>query len=204
MAATLVQKGFNVILKRTEATPLLRPGLVRVDEVSFEAFFRRYYPLALNYLYRRLRNRELADEITESAFVRLVSDAGKVEVSDCTAWVYRVVINELQSYLRLQRNRNRFHKRFREWRRARLVRATPPPGEALDFPSVSAAISRLDDKLSAVLSLRYFERLEVSEIARILRTRESTVRARLRRGLKELRAQLGVRPPSTGQSGETR
>jgi RNA polymerase sigma-70 factor (ECF subfamily) len=171
---------------------------MRVDELSFDTFFQRYYPLALNYLYRRLRDRELAEELVESAFVRLVPTAAKVDVSNCTAWVYRVVVNELRRYLRSERARSRLYERFREWRRARITRQTPP-GEALDFESVSAAMSRLDDKYSAVLSLRYFERLAAGEIAKIVKAPESTVRTRLRRGLMQLRAQLGVRPPCSGR-----
>jgi RNA polymerase sigma-70 factor (ECF subfamily) len=166
-----------------------------LTELRFDAFFQRYYPLALNYLYRRLRDREPAEELVESAFVRLVPAAAKVDVTNCTAWVYRVVINELRRYLRSERARSRLYGRFREWRRARLARQTPP-GEALDFESLSAAMSRLDDKYSTVLSLRYFERLTAGEIAQIVKAPESTVRARLRRGLMQLRTQLGVRPPS--------
>jgi RNA polymerase sigma-70 factor (ECF subfamily) len=167
---------------------------MRVNEIAFDAFFRQYYPLALNYLYRRVRDRELAEELVESAFVRLVAGAAKVDASDCTAWVYRVVLNELRRHLRSERARSRLHKRFLAWGRVRLARQAPPPGEALDFESVSAALSQLDEKYAAVLSLRYFERLATGEIAQIVKVRESTVRTRLRRGLMLLRTQLGVRP----------
>ncbi len=197
---SLAQKCSNEVARLAAAPPPpFRGALMRVNELSFDVFFRRYYPLALNYLYRRLRDRELAEELVESAFVRLVPAAAKVDVSDCNAWVYRVVINELRRYLRSERARSRLYERFRQWRRARLTRQAPPPGEALDFESVSAAMSRLDDKYSTVLSLRYFERLTAGEIGKIVKAPESTVRTRLRRGLMQLRAQLGVRPPCSGR-----
>ncbi len=196
MSVSLVPEYSNEVARPAEAPPSFRRALMRVDELSFDAFFRRYYPLALNYLYRRVRDRELAEELVESAFVRLVPAAPNVDANNCTAWVYRVVGNELRRHLRSERARSRLYERFQEWRRARLTRQTPPAGEALDFESVSAAMSRLDDKYSAVLSLRYFERLTAGEIAKIVKAPESTVRTRLRRGLMQLRAQLGVRPPS--------
>jgi len=196
MSVSLVQECSNKVARPAAAPPSFRRAPVRVDEPSFDAFFRRYYPLALNYLYRRLRDRELAEELVEAAFVRLIPAAGKVDVTDCTAWVYRVVVNELRRHLRSERARRTLYERFREWRRARLTRRAPP-GEALDFESISAAMSCLDDRYSTVLSLRYFERLTAAEIAKIVKASESTVRTRLRRGLMQLRAQLGVRPPST-------
>lgn len=195
MSASLVQKCSNEVPACVGASLTFGKASVRVDQFSFDSFFRRYYPLALNYLYRRLGDRELAEEVVASAFVRLVPAAIKVDADACTAWVYRVVINELRRYLRSERARSRLHERFREWGRERLTRQASP-GEALDFESVSAAMSRLDDKYSTVLSLRYFERLDAGEIAKIVKVRESTVRTRLRRGLIQLRAQLGVRPPS--------
>jgi RNA polymerase sigma-70 factor (ECF subfamily) len=121
-----------------------------------------------------------------------VPAAIKVNADDCTAWVYRIVTNELRRCFRSKRARNRLHERFRDWGQDRLTRQAPPPGEALDFESVRSAMSCLDDKYSTVLSLRYFERLEAAEIAKIVKVRESTVRTRLRRGLIQLRAQLSV------------
>jgi RNA polymerase sigma-70 factor (ECF subfamily) len=197
MSVTLVQKCSNEAASRADVPASHPMSLMRVNEVSFDEFFRRFYPLALNYVYRRTRDRELAEEVTESAFVRLVATAAKVEVSDCTAWVYRVVTNELRRYLRSERARRRLNECFHAWKRAHLTRQASPAGEVLDFESVSVAMSRLDDKYSTVLSLRYFERLPVGEIVRIVKASESTVRTRLRRGLEHLRAQLGVQPRST-------
>jgi RNA polymerase sigma-70 factor (ECF subfamily) len=195
MPATVVQSCSNAVARRVATPPAHRRSLRCVDEVSFDAFFRRFYPLALNYLYRRLGDRELAEELVESAFVRLVPAAPRVEVSHCTPWVYRVVINELRRHLRSERARGRLHEGFLEWRR--LTGHTSPPGEALDFESVRAAISRLDDKYSTVLTLRYFEHLSHADIARIVKASESTVRTRLSRGLMQLREQFGVRPSQT-------
>jgi RNA polymerase sigma-70 factor (ECF subfamily) len=197
MPATVVQNCSNAVAGRAEAPPAHRRSLMRVDEVSFDSFFRRFYPLALNYLYRRLGDRELAEEVVESAFVRLVPAAPKVEVSHCTSWVYRVVMNELRRHRRSEEARGRLYERFQEWRRGRLTRQAPPPGEALDFESVRAAMTRLDDKYSTVLSLCYFEHLCSADIASIVNASESTVRTRLRRGLEQLRAQLGVQPRQT-------
>jgi len=204
MPTALAQKCSNEVLRPAEAPASFGRAPMRADELSFDAFFRRYYPLALNYLYRRLRNRELAEELVESAFVRLLPAAGKLDGNNCTAWVYRVVVNELRRHLRAERARGRLYDRFREWKRARLARGAASEPETLDFDAVSAALSHLDEKYAAVLSLRYFEGLSMAEIAAVFNASEATVRGRLWRGLRQLRAHLGIRLPASGYPGETR
>jgi RNA polymerase sigma factor (sigma-70 family) len=176
-----------------EAPPASCQVPVHTDALGFDSFFREYYPLALNYLYRRLRDRELAEEIVAAAFARLVPAATRAGITDYTPWVYSVVLNELRRYLRSQRARGQLHERFEELQRAQLSSQTPP-GEGLDFESVSAAVWRLKEKYASVLTLRYFERLTAGEIAKIVKASESTVRTRLCRGLILLREQLGIRP----------
>ena len=45
----------------------------------------------------------------------------------------------------------------------------------------------MNEKLKTVIILRFFEDMKISEIAKITKTNESTVKSRLYKGLKELK-----------------
>ena len=48
-------------------------------------------------------------------------------------------------------------------------------------------VQDLNEKLKTVIILRFFEDMKISEIAKITKTNESTVKSRLYKGLKELK-----------------
>lgn len=165
---------------------------LQTDPAAFAAFYRMYYPRALTYAFRRLGNRENAEEIVERAFVKIMVAFPRYRPtgSPATAWVYRIVTNEINWHFRATvRYKSVLIEFFR--RRRESIRAEPAGHDcAADFEQVRRALSLLPAKYAAVLSLRYFEQVANTEIAEILQIPESTVRTRIERGLAKLRVRL--------------
>ena len=59
-----------------------------------------------------------------------------------------------------------------------------------DREALQQAIDRLSPKLKTVVLLRFYEEMQLSEIAEITGTNLSTVKSRLYKGLKKLRESL--------------
>jgi RNA polymerase sigma-70 factor (ECF subfamily) len=58
--------------------------------------------------------------------------------------------------------------------------------------AVRQAVSRLPEKYRAIVILRFVEDMKLSEIARVLRISENTVKTRLYAALDKLRTELGA------------
>ncbi|MEW6250521.1 MAG: sigma-70 family RNA polymerase sigma factor [Planctomycetota bacterium] len=179
------------------------------QRAGFAALFDAFYPLALNYTYRRVRERGLAEELVESAFVHMLEAferpsarraAPPEQPETQRAWVYRVLTNEIHRHFRATRNARLRLRLWRERRRAAAPAAPASPAAAAeqadDFERISAALAEIGEKYAAVLALRYFEQLRTREIAEILETTESTVRTRIERGLTKLRVRLAPEAPA--------
>lgn len=95
------------------------------------------------------------------------------------SWFYRIPVRECLSFLRQNR---------------RVIYLAEPPEQiqssqesALeDREALQQAIDRLSPKLKTVVLLRFYEEMQLSEIAEITGTNLSTVKSRLYKGLKKL------------------
>lgn len=176
----------------SEAAAPVAPIRLQTDPAAFAAFYRTHYPRALTYAFRRVGNRESAEEIVERAFVKIVAAFPRFRPTggSATAWVYRIVTNEINWHFRAtMRYKSVLMEFFRKRRESVLAEQAGHDGAA-DFEQVRRALSLLPAKYAAVLSLRYFEQLANTEIAEILQVPESTVRTRVERGLAKLRVRL--------------
>ena len=99
------------------------------------------------------------------------------------SWFYRILVRERLSFLRQNR---------------RVIYLAEPPEQiqssqesALeDREALQQAIDRLSPKLKTVVLLRFYEEMQLSEIAGITGNNLSTVKSRLYKGLKKLRESL--------------
>ena len=95
------------------------------------------------------------------------------------SWFYRILVRECLSFLRQNR---------------RVIYLAEPPEQIQssleDREALQQAIDRLSPKLKTVVLLRFYEEMQLSEIAGITGNNLSTVKSRLYKGLKKLRESL--------------
>ena len=120
--------------------------------------------------------RDLADDVTQEAFARLI--VYRETVHDPLAWLFRTAYRLLAAELRDERRRG---------------------GEAVDQTAVMAeefsaelvsALSALDPKLRLCVFLRYYVDLPVGEVARLTGMSVTATKVRLHRARRRLRATL--------------
>lgn len=151
------------------------------DELEYAWFFRAEYPMVLRTVYLILGDRERAEDVTQEAFVQLLSHWSKVaRYERPDAWVRRVAIRLAVRMLRRDRLRGSLE---RETTRSDTIR---PPD-----PDLADALRQLPVKQRACVLLFYFEDRPIAEIASILGISEGAVKVHLHRARQRLATLLG-------------
>ena len=139
--------------------------------------YEKYYRLAVSYV---RKEQDALDVVQESAY-KAVRDCGQLKDKNyISTWIYRIVVNTALDFLRKNKREEAmedmpeavWEDRYEEW----------------DFKEI---LSRLEEKERTVIVLRYLEDLKLDELARIMDENLNTVKARLYRGLKKLRLEMG-------------
>ncbi len=173
---------------------------MRVNPSAFEYFYDDYYSKIFHYILRRVLSVEAAKDITSEVFLKGYNNIQRFEWRGITllAWFYRIANHELNRYLKKK-------SRYRVFSLDALVLdygfdvADPhlfldemKEGEEKlqrhqDFVEVQRRVLLLPLKYQEVISLRFYEKKSLQEIAEILGKKLGTVKSLLSRALDKLR-----------------
>ena len=154
--------------------------VVRMQHVSFEAFYRQNRQNLFRALALTLGDRDLAADAADEAMARAYQHWRSVQVYDNQAgWAYRVGLNWARSRLR---------KRKREILSDKMPEATTEI--SFTDPDLDRAVKALPVDSRAVVVLRHYMDWSTDEVARALQIRPGTVKSRLHRAMAELRTNL--------------
>ena len=168
------------------------PGLLErarsCDRDALGELYDHYAPRVYAYIYRRVGDACLAEDLTGDVFVRVMQAirSGRLWHTSFRAWLYRIGHNVAVDHLRRQPRLPALS----------LDEGALPAGEcstadaaqrALDGEWLRGAIRRLTPEQQEVLALRFGEGLSVRETAQVLRKTTGAVEALRHRGLAALR-----------------
>jgi len=159
---------------------------------SFAPLYDHYFPKIYNYIYHRVQNQQLAEDLVAETFYKALANIKKFRWQDRSfaCWLYTIARNQIIDQFRRQEpvlldeeskidltapsNNNPEEKVLLEATREELLEA----------------IKSLSADQQDVLLLRFQEDLKIKEIAQILNKNEGAIKALLFRGLKSLRKKL--------------
>lgn len=163
----------------------------RGDEEAFAALFHEYKDLVYKTAYLMLGSAEEAEDALQEVFLRVHNSLSTFEPSKgaFTTWLYRITVNHCLSW------RRKHHLYITALDKVFPVSLTGHPSShdrLEDDDVVRQMLSRLSEKLRAVVILRYYLELSYAEIAQVLNIPVGTVKSRLDLALKTLRKELGT------------
>ena len=165
------------------------------DRAAFARLYRMHYERVFRYCCRRLFNRHAGEDVTSEVFFRVMRTISTFEGNSngFHNWLYRIATNAVNDYLKTTK------------RQAETIRNaaqqndhgnafTGESNEELQKKNlvVKQAILRLKPKYQTVITLRFFEKMKLVEIAEILGQNPATIRTQLARALSKLRKELRV------------
>ncbi len=168
--------------------------------LTFASVFQAYQSPIYNYLLRMTQNPTEAEDLTQETFIRVHSSLSTFRgEASLSTWLYRIATNVSYDYFRRKTRQAKAALSLEETDVERKgVRAeTPASPEQLAAQSEMSAcvegfIDRLPPSYRAVLVLHDVQGLKNSEIAEVLQCSLDTVKIRLHRARKTLRATLST------------
>jgi RNA polymerase sigma-70 factor (ECF subfamily) len=164
---------------------------VQKDEQAWEALVKEHQQPVFRLAYLFTGDPDEAEDITQEAFIHAFYSIGKFDPSrPFRPWVLSIAAN-------LARNRLRGIKRylslFQRW-----IRTEPEAGLAarqdiqqpMEVKALWQTVRQLSPADQQMIYLRYFLELSEEETAGVLGVPQGTVKSRLHRALKRLRARL--------------
>ena len=154
--------------------------------LPFDELYERYATDVLRVAYYYLGNRELAEDVTQDVFVKLITNHPELEPGREKAWLLKVALNRCRDL----------------WRSAWIKKVVlghpgfecfPAPdmiGRLADQQTLSEAVNRLKPEFKEVVLLFYYQGFSVSDIAEMLQIAEGTVSSRLSRAREKLQKEL--------------
>jgi RNA polymerase sigma-70 factor, ECF subfamily len=167
----------------------------RGDAAAFGALYDFYLPRIYGFIYRRVGERAVAEDLTATTFQRALEAirANRFRNEAFGGWLYRVAHNALIDHVR-RRSRTVSLDQTDDpsHRRVGLTAdlAFEAFAAALDRDELRIAMASLSETHRRVLLLRYFDDLELDEVCAVLGCSRRTFAVKLHRALNALRSAL--------------
>ena len=192
---TAIAKSSSILGRANLATSETAQNILiqkaKEDRAAFAQLYRMHYELVFRYCARRLFNRHAAEDVTSTVFLKVLRKLGSFEGNSqgFRNWLYSIATNAINDHLRTKA------------RRADAIRmatqeldCSAPPGSDTDLQEINVALKQavlaLQPKYQTVITLRFFEKMRLVEIAEVLNQNPATIRSQLSRALKRLRKEL--------------
>jgi RNA polymerase sigma factor (sigma-70 family) len=177
---------------------LLRAYAERRSEAAFAELVRRHIDLVHSAALRMVNDSHLAEDVTQSVFVALAKDAGKLSGHPVlSGWLHRATRN-----IAAQTIRTDVRRRNREQEAAAMCEFTETKASWQEIaPHLDAAIAELNESDRDAVLLRYFENKPAQEMATILGISTEAAQKRVSRAVEKLRENFAKRGVTAGTVG---
>ncbi|HPO07775.1 MAG TPA: sigma-70 family RNA polymerase sigma factor [bacterium] len=169
----------------------------RSDPAAFAQLYERGYDRIYGYLLRRCGNASVAEDLTSETFLKAVGGIRRYRSSGrpFLSWLYTIAHNAFVSYCRKEHRRLSLLRREREL----PIAVSGNPSEQIDrdraYQVVERLIRRLRPRDQLILTLRYYEDMNLEDIAGIVGMSPGSLRTGLHRALTRLKSLIEAETP---------
>ncbi|MEZ5083771.1 MAG: RNA polymerase sigma factor [Bacteroidales bacterium] len=155
----------------------------KVDDSSkyFEILYKRYYQKVLDKCYSFVKNRTIAEELTEDIFIKTFEKLSTFKhKSSFSSWLYSITYNHCIDYLR---EKKKLH--YPNWSRdneiPEIIDETEETIEDITYEKLLVILELIHPEEKALLLMKYKDDLSMKQIGTALRISEDAAKMRLKR-----------------------
>jgi RNA polymerase sigma-70 factor (ECF subfamily) len=161
------------------------------EQRSFNLLVERYRERIYLLVWRMVRNREDALDLSQEVFVKAYKNLKSFrQESNFYTWLYRIAVNLSLNFVRREKLRSFLSLSDLSDR----ITSDSSPSDDIERYQLSGLIDRavmkLPEKQRAVFILRHYEQMSVKEVADLLGKSEGTIKANYYQAIKKLRESL--------------
>lgn len=187
------QPGMTASASEAEIVSLIQRAQAN-DALAFDRLYEIYAQSIFRYLYHRLNDRDVAEDLTGEAFLRLMENIGNFRIGPrdqkaiFSGWFFRITHNLMVDYLRREARQTEMP----ETMSSNEEQPVQVMEHSLRQTRLRSALSLLTQDQQDVVILRFFDELSNAEVAQIMGRTEGAIKALQHRALAALsRALLG-------------
>ena len=156
------------------------------DSESFGLIFDRYGNKIYRYIYFRVKNKEIAEDLASQSFLKTWEFilAGKT-INQLKPFIYRTARNLIIDYYR-SRDKEELPLLYTENEADESI-CNIDPDKNIDKELLEKLLTTLPDEQREIIILRYIEDLSIKEISKITDKSAGNIRIIIHRSIKELR-----------------
>ncbi|MGL5755811.1 MAG: RNA polymerase sigma factor [Paraclostridium sp.] len=168
--------------------------ILKGNESAMEILVKRYYDLVHNFIYRNTSDYNIAYDITQDVFIKMMKniDKYKIESGNFKNWLLKISINTTKDYFKSkaynQRRTSCDISGHEIEDKTNVVDILSKKEEAV---KIKNAIEQLPKLQREAVILKYYNDLKIKEISSITGHNENTIKSRLFNGVKSLKKLLG-------------
>jgi RNA polymerase sigma factor (sigma-70 family) len=175
-------------MQPSEDAELLTAYATYNSEEAFAELVRRYVALVYSAALRRVRDPQLAEEVTQAVFIILARKARALSRHPTlSGWLCRVVYFVSRDALRTERRR-RYHERIG----TEMENTTDTDWRQI-APLLDAVVAQLNEKDRGAIVLRFYEHKSFKDVGNVLGVDADAAQKRVSRALEKLRKAFSKR-----------
>ena len=177
--------------------------LIERAKISSEAFgelYDKYYDQIFGYALRRSADIDAAKDITSAVFFKALMHINgyRWEGVPFSHWLYRIASREVTDHFNKRKRETDLYIDTAAGKKA--LSDGPVSGESAsnkydDYLDIHNYVSKLPAKYRDVVAFKYFEDMDIAQIAGILHKPEGTVKSLLHRGIEKLKKMMDAGEP---------
>ncbi|MEG1408820.1 MAG: RNA polymerase sigma factor [Terrisporobacter sp.] len=168
--------------------------ILKGNESAMEILVKRYYDLVHSYIYRTTNDYNIAYDITQDVFIKMMKNLDKYNLNDgkFKNWLLKIAVNTTKDYFKSKTYKQRIENYDIENHQIEdkfnVIDIISKKEESI---KIKEAVENLPSLQREAIFLKYYNDLKIKEISKITGDKESTIKSRLFNGIKNLKKLLG-------------
>jgi RNA polymerase sigma-70 factor (ECF subfamily) len=173
----------------------------RSDAEAFGQLYEHYAPLVYRFVYNRLRDRAVAEDLTADVFYKALRaiDRYRPTGSPFRAWIFQIAVNTITDHLRRRRPGVDLDAAGEQPDRRPAV--DEQVAQRSEVERVWEAVRGLNEAQRTAIALKLGQDMHTADIAIAMGRSEGAVKLLIHRGLAAVRKQLAEAPRAREQAG---